>query len=407
MTAVVLPAAQRRRVLSAAVVGGFVVVACWTGLTPLYPELAATLRVRADLLGTIVGLAAVISIACQIPVGVLIDRLGARPFLVAGLALTTVATVIRAMAPNIVAFALGQMMMGLAVPLYAAGSITAVAAAYGEVRRGTPLGYIQSGTGLGQATAFLVIGSLGSVMTWRQLSAGMGLLPLLVLPMAAIMPDPILRVRVPIASAVLDSLRFLASRGPAQIALVTAGALAAGNAALYVLPFALRGASMGAGARGLLLLPYFLGAIVGAPFAGRAVGWLGYRATLGGLLPMGSAAAMAMATAGVHPAVVVASCFALGASAMSTPALAAGLAARSARALSVPTGAALGGVRLAQTTGPALGPGMAGVIYVHAGTSVTLVVIAVLFFAAAGVGALAPLAVVAERSATGPDPLSH
>jgi predicted MFS family arabinose efflux permease len=106
---------------------------------PLYSELAATFGIRADLLGTIVGLAAALSIACQIPVGVLIDRLGARPFLVAGLATTTVVTVIRAMAPNIVAFALGQMLMGLAVPLYAAGSITALAAAYGGMRRGTPL----------------------------------------------------------------------------------------------------------------------------------------------------------------------------------------------------------------------------------------------------------------------------
>ncbi|HLH71545.1 MAG TPA: hypothetical protein VKY90_21610, partial [Candidatus Dormibacteraeota bacterium] len=64
------------------------------------------------------------------------------------------------------------------------------------------------------------------------------------------------------------------------------------------------------------------------------------------------------------------------------------------------TGAALGGVRLAQTTGPALGPGMAGIVYVHAGTSVTLIAIAILF-AAAGVGALATRAVVPERSAMG------
>jgi hypothetical protein len=63
-------------------------------------------------------------------------------------------------------------------------------------------------------------------------------------------------------------------------------------------------------------------------------------------------------------------------------------------------GAALGGVRLAQPTGPALGSGMAGVVYVHVGMSTTLIVIAVLF-AAAGLGALATCAVVPERLATG------
>jgi hypothetical protein len=139
-----------------------------------------------------------------------------------------------------------------------------------------------------------------------------GLLPLLVLPVAATMLDPIFRIRGSIASAVLDSLWFLALRGPAQIALVTAERVSGRRCE-----------------RVCCCCPTF-SVRPSPPSASRAVGWLGYRAMLGGLLPIGSVAAVVIATAGVHPTLVVASCFALGASAMSAPALAAGLTARSA-----------------------------------------------------------------------------
>ncbi len=374
---------QQRRVLWAAVAGGFAVVACWAGLTPLYPEIASSLAVRADVLGAFVGLGAAISIACQIPVGVLVDRAGARPFLVAGLALMVIATVLRGVAPGGAVFAVALALMGLAIPFFAGGSITAVAAAYSASRRATPLGYIQTGTGLGQMAAFLAVGGLAAVLNWRQISLAMGVLPLLVLPLAATIPDPIVRETRSLTVAAVDSLRFLLRAGPASTALVAAAALAAGSAAVYVLPFALRGESLGAQAASLLLLPYLVGAAAGAPLAGWVVARAGYRATLGSLLGVGAAAALVVVAAGPRPAVLVPCYLLLGAASMSIPALAAGLAARYGERGGVPPGAALGGVRLAQATGPALGPSLGGIVYVHAGTSATLALTGALLVVAA------------------------
>ena len=377
---------EQRHVLAAAVAGGFAVVFCWAGLTPLYPDIAAALGVRADLLGAMVGLGAAISIACQLPVGVLIDRLGSRPFLTAGLGLMAAATVIRGVSPTSASFALAQALMGLAIPFYAGGSITAVAAAYSAARRGGPLGYIQSGTSLGQVVAFLVVGALAPLATWRQVSVGMALLPLAVVWLALTVPDPIPRRRRSLIAGTVESLRFLRRPGPAAIALVAAGALTAGSAALYVLPFALRGESLDARAASLLLLPYLLGAVVGAPLAGRAADRFGYRLTLAVLLPLGAAAAWTVALSGPRPELVVPTYLALGVAAMSIPALAAGLAARWAEVGGVATGAALGGVRLAQSTGPALGPTVGGLVYVHAGMSATLAVTGLAFAAATLIG---------------------
>ena len=385
---------EQRHVLAAGVAGGFAVVFCWAGLTPLYPDIAAALAVRADVLGALVGLGAAISIACQLPVGVLIDRLGSRLFLVAGLTLMAAATLVRGASPNPGSFALAQALMGLAIPFYAGGSITAVAAAYSAARRAAPLGYIQSGTSLGQVVAFLAAGALAPLTTGREISFGMALLPLVVLPLAVTVPDPIPRARRSLIAGSAESLRFLGRPGPAAAALVAASALTAGSAALYVLPFALRGEALDARAASLLLLPYLLGAVVGAPLAGRAAGRFGYGATLVVLLPLGAAAAWIVALSGPRPALVVPTYLALGAAAMSIPALTAGLAAHWAEVGGVATGAALGGVRLAQSTGPALGPTLGGLVYVHAGTSATLAVTGFAFAAAAlvalGIGRTPP-----------------
>src|SRR2546423_14112923 len=80
---------DRRRVLATASACVFLNFLAFSGLTPLFPEVARDLGLGVDSLGLYFSVSSAVAALLQIPVGVLADRFGPRPVLAAGLIFVT------------------------------------------------------------------------------------------------------------------------------------------------------------------------------------------------------------------------------------------------------------------------------------------------------------------------------
>lgn len=381
----------RRRVLVTAIAGAVVNVLCITALTPLFPDVARDLHLGPDGLGFIVGISSLMSVLFQLPVGIAVDRFGAKPSIALGLFFVSVAQLIRWIAPDATSFAIGQVALGLSVPLCNSACLAAVANAYAGEGRAEALGLVLSGTNLGQIMGFVVVGILGQSIGWRSISLGLAAVPLLLTPLVATMPETARerertspeRTPATLGRRLNDALRFLVDPMAARLATIGLLALGAGSAATYLLPFLLRQQSIGSAVTGLLLLPFVGGALLGGPALGRLADRSGALLPIRLALLVATAAIAVFAAAGPRPA-TVAGCFLIlgfcvGGVLSLVPSQIVDLAESKGW---IGTGAALGGLRVAQMLGPTLGPAFAGGVFVWLGPVAALLAASAALFAA-------------------------
>ncbi len=377
---------DRRRVLATASACVFLNFLAFSGLTPLFPEVARDLGLGVDSLGLYFSVSAGVAAVLQIPVGVLADRFGRRPVLAAGLLFMTAGQLLRWQASSPLIFGAGQFAIGACSPLIVAAGFAAVADAYARAGRAEAMGIVSAAISLGQVTGFLVAGLVAQFVGWRGFSLGVAVLPLFLLLPTLTMPEPPRHgADVALGRALLRALRFLAQPRAAGLALVAALALGAGFSAGYLLPFVARGFGYGQAATSLLLIPYVLGSVVGSPLVGRGADRAGITGLLVACLATG---ALALAAFGLLPfslpAVPV--CFVLiGGGSGAALSLASTAIVQVAGRSGAGSGAALGGLRVGQQLGPALGPALAGVTFAHAGKAPAFLLLAALLVTAAAV----------------------
>jgi predicted MFS family arabinose efflux permease len=384
-------AAARRQIAITANAAVFVNFIAYLGLTPLYAEVASDLNVGAAGFGQYFLIQGLINVILQVPVGVLADRYGRRPILLMGLIFMASGQLLRWQSFNGSMFLAGQIFIGLCGPFVVSASYALVADVYKQ-RRARALGILQASINVGQATGFLLAGLLSPWLGWRGYSLSVALLPLLLLPLTAALPDvrPAPAGR-PIGQSMIVALRFLAIPAATSLAIVAALNLGAGSGATYLLPFLVARHNGSPTMTSLLLIPFLLGSIVGGPIAGGWADRVGVRVPALASIATAIAGLLALAFLGYSIPTVSISLALVGAavSAMLT------LTAESVIALAVRrgtgAGAALGGIRIGQGLGPALAPAAVGFIFDTKGPTLAYItmatamgVAAVLVLAAAG-----------------------
>ena len=150
-------------------------------LPPLFPLLKAEFDVSYATLGALVSLFYVASGLCQFAAGFAVDRFGARPVLLAGIACLAGATLAAGMVPDIYWLFPLAALMGLGNGVFHPADF-AILNAHVEPRR---LGHAYSthgiGGSLGYALAPVLSYGLGSLIGWRHALVVFGLLGLLAL----------------------------------------------------------------------------------------------------------------------------------------------------------------------------------------------------------------------------------
>ena len=341
---------------------------CFQNLTPLYPVVAHDLAMNAGSLGALVGVASLISVLFQLPLGLGSDRLGRRPFMIGGLLLLVVSQLLRARAEGPLEFGLAQAVAGVSLAATGLGTFAAVADAY-PVGRGRAIGIMATSLNLGQVAGYILSGAIGSEVGWRTISLLTAILPALVVAAVVLMPEPPLAPRPAAAGQELRSaVAYLAKPSVLGYALAGGLVLAVGQGAAYLLPFALHDRGLGPQATSVLLIPYVVGSVIGAPVSGTLAERLGYRPLVIGWALVGAAVCLAYPFLHASTVATVVAYVLIGASVNSLLSMiAAQVVAASGRVGEVGTATALAGLRIGQSLGPALGPAIAGQVFVRAG----------------------------------------
>jgi MFS family permease len=343
----------------------------WLGLTPLYPDVARDLHVGADGLGVYFVIQGAINVGLQLPVGVIADRVGRRPIMTLGLVFMAIGQLLRWQASDGLVFGIGQIFIGLCGPFVVAASFSVVADAYKAIGRAQAVGVLQAAAAVGQGTGFLLAGILAPEIGWRGYCLCVAALPLLVIPLAATLPEPVrLRPPLPLRLGMHSAITFLTIPAAGLLAISAAMTLAAGSGSIYLLPFVAHQHRTGAQLTALLLTPNLVGSIIGPPLAGRWADRFGVR-----MIGVAAAAATCLALFGLalldFSLPTIAICYTvIGAGVSSILGLIAVSVVDLANRFGSGTSAALGGMRVGQGLGPAVGPALCGFIFVHGGSVV-------------------------------------
>jgi predicted MFS family arabinose efflux permease len=395
--------AARRRVLWTCVISAFAAYLCLLFLNPIYPEVARDLGLRADTLSLLLAIAPGVSVVLNLPIGIVADRLGRRPLLLAGGVLLIVSQVLVWAAFNPVLFAMSRVTLGFAIPFVASAAYAAVADAHPVGDRTQALGMVTAAVNLGQAGGYVATALLGERLGWHPLALVLAVVPVTMLLFVFRMPEPpAAQERGSLRAAVGDAVSFLARPANAASSLVATAVNGAGVSATFLLPFATRSQGLGTAATALLLLVYLAAAALAAPAVGRLADRGSPRALLRLCLGVAAGGLTAFAVAGPGLGVLVPVYAVLGGTVAAAAALNTSLVVRAARRAGTATGAALGGLRLGQVLGPAAVMPAAASLYTHSSLRSAVLLLAALALAALVLTLVRPRAMGSDTEATRP-----
>jgi predicted MFS family arabinose efflux permease len=362
--------ADRRRIALTANAAVFVNFLSYLGLTPLYAEVAHDLHLSSAGFGQYFLVQGLINVLLQVPIGVLADRYGRRPIMLIGLVFMLTGQLLRWQAFDGTIFLASQIFIGLCGPFVVSASYALVADVYSQ-GRARALGILQASVNAGQGTGFVLAGLLSPWLGWRGYSLCVALLPVLLLPLTATLPElrPAEHARS-IGRSMVAALRFLAIPAATSLAVVGALNLGAGAGVAYLLPFLAERHGAGPSETSLLLIPFLFGSIVGGPIAGSWAERVGVRVPALVCFTTATAGLLGFALLGYNIPTISACLALVGGAVSGVLALTAESVVNLARHNSIGVGAALGGLRIGQGLGPALAPAFVGFLFDTAGPSV-------------------------------------
>jgi len=353
--------------LVAAGVFQFVTYACYFNLTPLYPEVSVDLGLNAGELGTLIGVGGIVSVLVQVPAGSGGDRWGRRPFFALAMLMLALSQLARwqSTAPPML---LAAQVLGGGAQGIATVNAWAAVADYTEARprmRGQAFGVLNANLALGLVAGYLIAGGLGSLVGWRSMSLVLVLVPLAALPALGWVG------RHSSAAGTRPGLgtilRSVTQRERLALTLMAALTLAAGQGALYLLPFAVQQRDLGPFAAALLLVPYVVGSVIAGPLGGRVSDRFGTRHIIVVMLLTGVIATTTLIWGATEPLLFITAFTLIGASVNGALPLMAVRVVAVSNSASVGVGSILAGLRMGQSSGTFLGPAIAGLMLAHLG----------------------------------------
>lgn len=164
------------RVLSLVGVGHFVSHLYWLALPPLFLQLRDAFGVSYTELGLMMALMAGASTVVQVPVGFMVDRYGARPMLVGGLAILAGAFALMALAPNFWVLIALAIVAGIGNSVFHPADYAILNSSISPHRMGRAFSIHLFAGNMGSAVAPALMIALSAVFGWRGglLAIGLG-----------------------------------------------------------------------------------------------------------------------------------------------------------------------------------------------------------------------------------------
>ena len=153
-----------------------------TSIPPLVTPIAADLSLTFSQMGVILGSVILMYIPLAIPIGVMIDRIGMKRMIAAGVLFTSISAILRAFAVSFETLFLTVFLFGFGGPTISVGLAKVVASFFEGRERGLASGIYMTGAIIGSSTALAVTNSLilPMVGTWRNVFVFYGVTGLLI-----------------------------------------------------------------------------------------------------------------------------------------------------------------------------------------------------------------------------------
>ena len=303
----------------------------------------------------------------QVPAGSGGDRWGRRPFFALAMLMLALSQLTRWQSTTPSMLLLAQVLGGGAQGIATVNAWAAVADVTEAAprSRGQAFGILNANLAVGLVVGYLIAGGLGSLVGWRTMSLTLVLAPLAALPALKWVDR---RVRPASERPGLGPiLRSVIQRQRLALTIMAGLTLAAGQGALYLLPFAVQQRDLGPFAAALLLVPYVVGSVIAGPLGGRVADRFGTRPVIVVTLLVGACAMVTLVWGATAPVLFVIAFTLIGASVNGAlPLLAVRVVAVGGSA-AVGVGSILAGLRMGQSSGTFLGPALAGVVLARQG----------------------------------------
>ncbi|MHA2378982.1 MAG: MFS transporter [Candidatus Thorarchaeota archaeon] len=153
-----------------------------TSIPPLVTPIAADLSLTYSQMGVILGSVILMYVPLAIPIGVIIDRVGQKRMITAGVLFTSMSAILRAFAFSFETLFLTVFLFGFGGPTISVGLAKVVASFFEGRERGIASGIYMTGAIVGSAAALAITNSLilPLVGTWRNVFVVYGVIGLLI-----------------------------------------------------------------------------------------------------------------------------------------------------------------------------------------------------------------------------------
>lgn len=193
-------------------------------LIPVFPEFAPRLGVDESVIGFIFGIYAVMLLVFSIPMGILSDRVGRRPLIVAGMLLLALATIFFGLATTVTHLIIARAIQGVSAAATWSAGLALLADACDPARLGEKMGMSLSAVGLGTVLGPVVGGLLFEYLGYTATFIVPAVLVALVGLAAFALPARVMReARCPEQSAMLPPGALLPIAVSALVVLAVSG----------------------------------------------------------------------------------------------------------------------------------------------------------------------------------------
>lgn len=171
---------HRMRIMSLLSFGLFIEFMAILALIPMLPAVSQDLNVAKPMMGVIMGSFMVFMALPQIPIGVLSDTYGRRPFIFSGILIFALGLLIFGSARTADHLLIARSLSGLGVAMFFPAAYAMVGDIYPIRERGKGMGFISMAVGLGTVGGYILGGVVGGLFGWRSVFVSMFWVSLLV-----------------------------------------------------------------------------------------------------------------------------------------------------------------------------------------------------------------------------------
>ncbi|MBE0525122.1 MAG: MFS transporter [Methanosarcinales archaeon] len=158
---------HRTRIMSIISIGLFIEFMAILSLIPMLPAVSEDLNVAKPFMGVIMGSFMVFMAIPQIPIGMLSDKYGRRPFIIIGILTFSIGLLIFGLAKSAEQLLIARSLSGLGVAMFLPTAYAIGGDIYSIRERGKGIGFISMAIGLGTVGGYILGGVVGGLFGWR------------------------------------------------------------------------------------------------------------------------------------------------------------------------------------------------------------------------------------------------